>query len=153
MHADSTGQPLIVELDPDLRDDVVEALRDQAARFRRVGVTLAGEAHTDRRRHGKDIRTRALRVVEVLAKADALERAASTVAAAEPAYVIRSGPAPADDTTTPDEEPETMPANTPPPRPDTNIEDALSSPEDLDGATPEDIADAMAILDRDEASQ
>lgn len=77
---------LLVELDTADRDDIVAALRDQADRYRRAGIRAAGEAQHARRAQGKDIRTRAVRVVELLAIADTLTRVAETVehAAASP---------------------------------------------------------------------
>lgn len=73
---------ITVLLDADHRDTVVEALRAQASTYRRAGIRAAGEAAVDKRAK-KDVRARALKVIDILAIADTLEQTATTVEQAE----------------------------------------------------------------------
>lgn len=66
-----------LELDASIFDLAVGALRSEAERRRRAGVKISGELTSERRRTGGDVRAGALRVIEILAEADGLERAAA----------------------------------------------------------------------------
>lgn len=78
----SASRKLSLELDEHTATLASDALLSAADRLRRAAVTVSGELEAERRATGKDIRTGALRVVETLGEAAALEEAAAALQAA-----------------------------------------------------------------------
>lgn len=97
---------LIVTMDTTTKDLAAGALRGEADRRRRAGVKISGELDADRRA-GVDVRSGALRVVEILAEADGLEVAATAIEAAwDEATPLPEPPAPAPADTPPGDPPD-----------------------------------------------
>lgn len=75
---------LIVDLDPDARDLVVEALRTDSVRRQRAATRAAAELHAERASGGRrDIRSGAVMVTALLVDAARLDDAANAIAKAK----------------------------------------------------------------------